>query len=90
MSEPVLIASITAIGLILSGVFVELVRARKRQDKVVHEMTPNGPNGGSSIRDLIDAAALDLRQLRAEMSRNGERLAALEAVMGVQTGTRWK
>lgn len=51
MSDAVLVAVISTVGLIMSGVLVELVRARKRQDTVVHEMKPNH---GGSLRDTVN------------------------------------
>jgi hypothetical protein len=73
MSDAVLISVISAVGLILSGVLVELIRARKRQDTVVHEMKPNH---GGSLRDTVNKLAADqqsgiteLRQQNADLKQ---------------------
>lgn len=58
MSDAVLITVISTVGLILSGVLVELIRARKRQETVVHEMKPNH---GGSLRDTVNKLAVDLQ-----------------------------
>ena len=81
LTEGLLIAVVTA----LAGVLVELVRNRRRQDKVVHEVSPNS---GSSMKDAMARIETALAELRGEVdamreaqARNGERLAALEAVV---------
>lgn len=76
MSEAVLIVLISTLGLILSGVLVELVRARKRQDTVVEQVNP--ANGGSSMRDLFDRMAADVREIRVEQARVKTNLAVVE------------
>lgn len=85
MTDTVLVAVISAFGLILSGVLVELVRNRRqqrdmveRQQVVVSEVTPNG---GKSLRDAIDRLAADMRELRGEVGHHGERIAAVEALL---------
>ena len=74
----------------LVAIVVELIRNRRRQDKVVHEVSPNS---GSSMKDALGRIEANLTDLRAEVdamrtaqARNGERLAALEAVASVPTG----
>lgn len=76
MNNDVLIAVVSALGLILSGVLVELARARRRQDTVVSAVTPNH---GSSMRDIVGRMETDLRELRAEVHGNTVRLATVEA-----------
>lgn len=76
MSDAVVIAVISAVGLILSGVLVELIRARKRQDKVVAEVSPNG---GGSIRDAVDRIEKQVDKVRDAQVSHGERLAKVEA-----------
>lgn len=91
LTEGLLIACVTALGAVL----VELVRARKRQDKVVHEVSPNS---GSSMKDAlgrIETALAGLgeevERLKQGQARNGERLAGLEAVVlpAVNNGRGW-
>lgn len=79
MSDAVLIAVISSVGLIMSGVLVELVRARKRQDTVVHEMKPNH---GGSLRDAVNQLATDhakgQQELRDQLSNVDKRLIKVE------------
>jgi hypothetical protein len=79
MSEAVLIAVVTATGLVLSGVLVELIRARKRTDTVVQAVTPNG---GTSMADSVHRIEAEVHELRTIQTRHGERLAGIEAVVG--------
>lgn len=79
-TEGLLIAIVGA----LAAVLVELVKARKRQDKVVHEVTPNS---GTSMKDQLGRVEKTLDEMREQVSamqlvqaRTGERMAALEAV----------
>lgn len=76
MSDAVVISLISAVGLILSGVLVELIRARKRQDKMVAEVSPNG---GGSIRDAVDRIEKQVDRVRETQVAQGERLAKVEA-----------
>lgn len=76
MSEPVMVAVVSALGLVLSGVLVELIRARKRQDKVVAEVTPNG---GGSMRDIAARIEAQVDRIRDTQVVQGERLAKVEA-----------
>jgi len=76
MSDAVLIAVISAMGLVLSGVLVELIRTRKQATKVAHEVTPNG---GSSLRDAVARIEADVTKVRDTQVAHGERLAAVEA-----------
>lgn len=85
MSDEVLIAVVSAVGLVLSGVLVELVRTRR---KLTAEVSPNG---GSSMRDAVDRSEKaateikgDLKEIRTELSRQGQRLAAVEALQSQQ------
>lgn len=79
MNTGLAVAIITTTGTVLValiGVLVELVRARKQQDKVAKEVAPNG---GSSLRDAIDRIERDGREMSKTQGLQGERLAALEA-----------
>jgi len=69
MSDAVMIAVISALGLVLSGVLVELVRTRKAV----------GSNGGSSLHDGLKDVRIDVREIRKEQTKQGERIAKLEA-----------
>ncbi len=71
-----MVAVISAVGVIMSGVLVELIRARKRQDKVVAEVTPNG---GGSIRDAVDRIEKTVDKVRDAQVTQGERIARVEA-----------
>lgn len=71
-----MVAVITTVGLLLSGVLVELIRARKRQDKVVAEVSPNG---GGSIRDAVDRIEKTVDKMRDSQVHQGERIARVEA-----------
>lgn len=75
LTEAVLIAVVTVLG----GILVELIRARKRQDTVVHAVTPNG---GSSMPDALTRLSEEVRELRVEQNRHGQRLAGMEAILG--------
>jgi hypothetical protein len=86
LTEGLLIAVVTG----LVAVLVELIRNRKRQDRVVHEVSPNS---GSSMKDqlerveaLLTALGVEVEKLKQGQARNGERLAGLEAV---GNGRRW-
>jgi hypothetical protein len=76
MSDAVIISVISAVGLIMSGVLVELIRARHRQDKVVKEVSPNG---GGSIRDAVDRIEKTVDKVRDSQVHQGERIARVEA-----------
>lgn len=79
MTTELAVALISAASLVtvaLVGVMVELIKSRKRQDKVVNEVTPNG---GSSLRDAISRIEQDGIKTREAQGRHGERLAAIEA-----------
>lgn len=79
MSESVMVAIVSTVGLVMSGVLVELIRARKRADTVVSAVTPS--NGDGSMRDVLDNLIVDVRELRVEQNRHGNRLAGIEAVL---------
>lgn len=74
-----MVAVVSAVGLVLSGVLVELVKARRRQETVVSAVTPNH---GSSMADAVRRIETDIRELRGETTRHGQRLAGLEALLG--------
>jgi hypothetical protein len=76
MSDALWIAIVSALGLIMSGVLVELVRNRRRQDKVVHEVTSNG---GGSMRDATNRIESVVDKIRETQVHQGERLAKVEA-----------
>lgn len=85
MSEGVVIALISAVGLILSGILVELVRSRKAQMRVVKEVNPNG---GESMKDVLKRAEevasrieTYVEKIRDTQVTHGERLARLEATV---------
>lgn len=81
MSDAVLITVISTVGLIMSGVLVELIRARKRQDTVVHEMKPNH---GGSLRDTVNRLVEDgdrrHTELRQQLSDVDRRLVRVETL----------
>lgn len=83
MSDGVMIAVISAVGLVLSGVLVELVRTRRRADSAAQQGAEVArqvvPNGGASLRDAIDRIEATLREHGKVQSKHGERLAAMEA-----------
>jgi hypothetical protein len=90
MSDAVTVATIGAVGLILSGVLVELVRTRRRADSAAERATTAAaqgaevarqvvPNGGASLRDAVDRIEAGLSKVREDQGRHGERLAAVEA-----------
>jgi hypothetical protein len=67
MSEPVLVALISALGLILSGVLVELARARRRQDGLLDRLeTDMGELQGEVTRLRIDIHQLAVSHARVE------------------------
>jgi hypothetical protein len=74
--EVTLISTCGLVVVALIGVLVELVRARRRQDQVVREVTPNG---GSSLHDGIRRIEDEIREIRRTTYRHGERLASLES-----------
>lgn len=79
MSSEVAVALISAAGLVLValiGVLVELIRARKRQDQVVAEVTPNG---GGSMRDISARIETQVDKIRETQTQQGERISKVEA-----------
>jgi hypothetical protein len=89
MSDPVLVAVVGAVGAILAGVLVELIRARRSVSRVEEsgrrveaEVTPNG---GSSLRDAIGRIETEVIRIRDGQTRHGERLAAVEARLDERT-----
>lgn len=75
MSEAVIIAIVSAVGLVMSGVLVELIRARKRQETVVHEVQPNS---GGSLRDAVNRMASRIDSLHTKVDDHTERLVRVE------------
>lgn len=86
MSDPVWIAVISALGLIMSGVLVELIRARKAATKVAAEVQPNG---GGSMRDMVSRIESQVDKIREVQVTHGERLARVEAKVENCGGERW-
>lgn len=76
---------VSAIGLILSGVLVELIRARRRQDTVVHEVKPNG---GGSLRDAVTRLAGRFDKLDEKQDDFSTRLTRMETRMEYLSPTR--
>lgn len=84
MSVEVTVTLITTGGLILValiGVWVEQVRTRRKAQTVVTAVTPNG---GESMRDAVNRIERDVREVRVEQNRQGQRLAAVEALQSQQ------
>lgn len=86
MSEAVIITVISVIGALMTGVWVELIRARRQSQVVttgtatiVHEVTENG---GKSIKDTVTEIRTDVREIRKEQIEQGKKIAALEAKTG--------
>lgn len=97
MSEAVVIAIITVIGGGLIGVWVEMVRHRRKETKVV-EQTEAIPqvattiareltsNSGTSTYDIIRDIRDDIKCIKKDQAKQGERLARVEAhVDGVKS-----
>jgi hypothetical protein len=40
------------------------------------------PNGGASLADAVKRIEVDIREMRTEQNRQGQRVASLEAVVG--------
>jgi hypothetical protein len=79
MPTEVTITLITTGGLVLValiGVWIELIRSRKRQDSVVTAVTPNS---GSSMRDVVGRIEATVDRMREAQVGQGERLARVEA-----------
>lgn len=70
-----MIALVSAMGLVLSGVLVELVRARRRQDTIQHEVQPNS---GGSLRDAVNRVAGRIDSLHHKLDEHSERLVRVE------------
>lgn len=85
MSDAVWIAIVSALGLIMSGVLVELIRNRRRQEKIVHEVTANG---GGSMRDATNRIETIVDKIRETQVYQGERLAKVEARVETWTPRR--
>lgn len=82
MSETVLAALIGAVGLVLSGILVELIRTRRRADVTAAELKPNH---GSSLRDAVDRieaqvqqVTTDVQAVTTEQRTQGDRLIVVE------------
>jgi hypothetical protein len=78
MSEAIIIAILSFLGLLLPAIGVEMMRGRKQTQAVLSTITPNG---GSSLRDAVDRIERQVNELRTEMSRDGQRIAAVEAIL---------
>jgi hypothetical protein len=73
------IAILTVCGGILAaliGGWVELVKARRAQAAVHHEVTPNS---GGSLRDAVDRIERAVDKVRDAQVAQGERVARVEA-----------
>lgn len=88
LTEAVLLALVAGVITIL----VELIRTRRKAAtvavetaKVVHEVTPNS---GSSMKDAVNRIEKTVDDMAASVSAHGERLAAVEVLVG-QRG-RWR
>lgn len=64
MADAVMVAIVSAVGLVMSGVLVELVRSRRAT---------------GAVAGAADGIAVDVREIRTEQGRQGSRLAAVEA-----------
>jgi hypothetical protein len=88
MSDAMAIALISTAGAVLIaliGVLVELVRNRRKTERVVNEMAPNH---GSSMRDAIDRLENGNIWIGRTVAEHGERLAAIEAHIGNRPARR--
>lgn len=83
MSDPIWIAVISTLGLIMSGVLVELIRARRATTKVAQEVQPNG---GGSLRDMVTRIESQVERIRDTQVTHGERLARVEAKIEMNCG----
>lgn len=70
MSEAVLITAITVFGGGLLAVWIEQIRTRKAV----------GSNGGSTLHDGMAEVRRDVREIRKEQTKQGERIAKLEGM----------
>lgn len=75
MSDEVWIAVVSALGLIMSGVLVELVRARRTAGRIATEIEPNG---GGSLRDAVVRIEAQVDRIRESQVSQGERIAKIE------------
>ncbi|PRX48691.1 hypothetical protein B0I33_104509 [Prauserella shujinwangii] len=82
MSEPVVIALITALGALLTAVLVEIVRrerAQRRTDDTLRGLAGQmSPNGGASMHDAVTEIRRDVREIKRQQGQQGERLRAVE------------
>ena len=78
MSDALWISIISALGLVMSGVLVELVRARRAAGKVVAEVQPNG---GGSLRDMVSRIESQVDRIRDTQVTHGERIAKIEGTI---------
>lgn len=77
------IAILSTCGLIavaLIGAWVELFKARKGQDRLQHEMTPNH---GGSLRDAVDKLGGSVDRLDTKVDGVVERLVRVETLNDV-------
>lgn len=79
MNDPVLIAIVSALGLILSGVLVELARARRAAGAVADAVVT--PPGVQSMGDLVTSTSADVKDLSKQLGQLGTRLAVVERLL---------
>jgi hypothetical protein len=79
VNETVMVAAISAMGLILSGVLVELVRARRTASTVAEAVAT--PPGVQSLADLVATTSSDVKALRDTLNTYGTRLAIVERLI---------
>lgn len=73
MSEPMILGLIGLVGGGgLLGVYIELIKTRRAV----------GTNGGSTLHDGMRELRTDVREIRKEQTKQGQRIAALEAKGG--------
>ncbi|MGH7551508.1 MAG: hypothetical protein ACREMQ_00595 [Longimicrobiales bacterium] len=80
MSDAVTIALISALALILSGVLVELVRARRSVESEFK------PNHGNSLRDQVDAIRRTVGTLDERQRADHDRIIELTAITKERQG----
>ncbi|MFF5992573.1 hypothetical protein [Prauserella flavalba] len=82
MSEAVLIALIGAVGALLTGVLVELIRTRRAQNRTNEQLGgvlgQVSPNSGRSLHDAVTRIEGDVGEMRRQLGKHGERLAKVE------------
>jgi hypothetical protein len=88
VSDALLISVISAVGLILSGVLVELIRARRKQDTVASQVLPSSGMDGDTgtLRDAVHRIGSRLATLESVQSTDHDRLIRLETILQVTQG----